>query len=213
MSMASTGTTIDCGHRPSVRKAAMKLKMARNSLFAVLLRSPWWISILIAVVFAVVAFALLPDPYRVAGALGGFPFAVIGLIALWQQMRLPSARRSEEILRAVGTMNWPQFSALLEEGFARQGYSVERAQGAADFALSREGRTTLVAARRWKAARIGEESLQALHGAAQSQGAGSCLYVTLGELSDNAQVFAKRNNVQLMQRQALAYVLKHAKLR
>jgi restriction system protein len=191
----------------------MKFKMARNSLFAVLLRSPWWISLVIALVVGTVAAALLPEQYRVAGALSGFPFAVIGVIALWQQMRLPSARRSEEILGAVGTMNWREFSALLEEGFARQGYSVERVQGSADLALSRQGRTTLVSARRWKAARVGEESLQALHGAAQSQGTGSCLYVTLGELSANAQVFAKRNNVQLMQGPALAYLLKDAKLR
>lgn len=190
----------------------MKLKMARNSLFAVLLRSPWWISMLLAVLLGAAGFALMPERYRVAGALSGFPFAVIGVIALWQQMRLPSERRSEEILRAVGTMNWPEFSALLEEGFARQGYSVERVQGAADFQLSRQGRTTLVAARRWKAARHGEEALQALHRQAQAQGAGSCLYVTLGDLSANAEVFAKRNNVQLMQQQALAYLLKNVKL-
>jgi restriction system protein len=112
----------------------------------------------------------------------------------------------------VGKMNWPEFSALLEEGFARQGYRVERVNGAADFALSRQGLTTLVAARRWKAARHGEESLQALRGAAQSAGAGSCLYVALGELSANAQSFARRNQVQLMQGPALAYLLKHAKL-
>lgn len=191
----------------------MKLKMARNSLFAVLLRSPWWISILLAALVGAAAYALMPEKYRVAGALGGFPFFVIGLIALWQQMRLPSARRSEEILRAVGTMNWPEFSSALQDGFAKQGYRVERGQGPADFALSRQGGTTLVAARRWKAARIGEETLQALYAAAQSQGAGNCLYVTLGELSANAQVFAKRNNVQLMQQQALAYLLKDVKLR
>jgi restriction system protein len=191
----------------------MKFKMARNSLFAVLLRSPWWISILLAALVGAVMAALLPHQYKVAGALGGFPFFVIGLVALWQQMRLPSARRSEEILRAVGAMNWPEFSALLEEGFARQGYSVERIQGAADFALSRQGPITLVSAHRWKAARVGEESLQALQGAAQSQGAGSCLYVTLGELSGNAEIFAKRHEVQLMQGQALAYLLKDAKLK
>jgi restriction system protein len=190
----------------------MKLKMARNSLFAVLLRSPWWISILVALLFVAAAFALLPDQYRALGATGGLPFAVIGLIALWQQLRLPSARRSEEILGAVATMNWPEFSALLEEGFANQGYRVERVKGAADFALSRQGSTTLVAARRWKAARHGEESLQALYGAAQSQGAGNCLYVALGELSANAQALAKRNQIQLMQGPALAYLLKNAKL-
>lgn len=190
----------------------MKLKMARNSLFAVLLRSPWWISLALAVLLGAAGYALLPEQYRVAGALSGFPFAVISMIALWQQMHLPSARRSEEILRAVGAMNWPEFSAALQDGFARQGYRVERAQGAADFALWREGKTTLVSARRWKAARHGEEALKALHGAAQSQGAGSCLYVTLGELSSNAQLFAKRHNVQLMQGAALAFLLQHSKL-
>ena len=191
----------------------MKLKMARNSLFAVLLRSPWWVSVLIVLLFVVVSFSLLPEPYRVMGALGGFPFAVIGLVALWQQSHLPSARRSEEILGAVRTMNWPEFSALLEEGFARQGYRVERSHGAADFALSRQGVTTLVAARRWKAAHVGQEQLQALHGAAQAADAGSCLYVTLGDLSATAQTFAGRNDIKLMQGPALALLLKHAKLR
>lgn len=190
----------------------MKFKMAPNSLFAVLLRSPWWISIGIALLFVGLSFALLPERYRIVGAMGGAPFLGIGLIALWQQARLPSARRSEEILRAVSTMAWPQFAALLEEGFAKQGYRVERMQGAADFALRREGRTTLVSARRWKAARPGEESLQTLRAAAQSNGASECLYVTVGELSANAQSYAKRHQVQLMQGAALTYLLRDAKL-
>lgn len=191
----------------------MKLKMAPNSLFAVLLRSPWWISVLLAVLLGAAAFALFPQPYRVAGALSGFPFAVIGLIALWRQLQQPSARRAGEILEAVGRMNWAEFSALLEDGFAGQGYRVERTQGAADFTLSRQGRTTLVTARRWKAARHGEESLQALYSAAQSAGASDCLYVTLGELSSNAQALARRNRIQLMQGPALALLLKNSKLR
>jgi restriction system protein len=191
----------------------MKFKMAPNSLFAVLLRSPWWISMVVALLVAAVAYALLPEQYRVLGAMGGFPFVVIGLIALWQQMRLPSARRSEEILQAVRAMSWPQFSALLEEGFASQGYRVERLQGVADFALSREGVTTLVAARRWKAARQGEEALQALRDAAQARGASNCLYVALGDLSAQAQGFAKHHQIQLMQGPALAFLLKNAKLR
>ena len=167
----------------------------------------------VALLVGAIAFALLPQQYRVLGAMGGFPFVVIGLIALWQQMRLPSARRSEEILDAVRAMSWPEFSAQLEEGFVRQGYRVERLQGVADFALTREGATTLVAARRWKAARQGEEALQALHNAAQARGAGKCLYVTLGDLSAQAQGFAKRHQVQLMQGPALAFLLKNAKLR
>ena len=190
----------------------MKFKMAPNSLFAVLLRSPWWISIGIAALFAALSYALLPEQYRLVGAMGGGPFLVIGLIALWQQSRLPSARRSGEILGAARKMGWPQFAALLEEGFAKQGYQVERVTGAADFSLRRQGRTTVVSARRWKAARPGEEALQTLLDAARKAGASECLYVTLGELSANAQSFAKRNQVQLMEGPALAYLLRDAKL-
>jgi restriction system protein len=190
----------------------MKLKMAPNSLFAVLLRSPWWISLLLALMVGAAAFALFPLEYRAAGALSGLPFFAIALVALWQQMQRPSSARADEILRAVGRMNWPEFSELLEQGFAGQGYSVSRVQGAADLSVSRQGRTTLVAARRWKAARPGEDLLQALHAAAQIEGASHCLYVTLGELSDKALTFAKRNQVQVMQGDALAFLLKNAKL-
>jgi len=51
--------------------------MAKNSLFAVLLRSPWWISLLVALLVGLVGFALLPQQFKVVGALSGLPFAII----------------------------------------------------------------------------------------------------------------------------------------
>lgn len=38
----------------------MKLKMAEKSLFAILLRSPWWVSFSLVAVFALASKALLP---------------------------------------------------------------------------------------------------------------------------------------------------------
>ena len=187
---------------------AMKFKMAPNSLFAILLRSPWWISLLIAAVFAGASKALLPDDYWVFGAIGGFPFLGIGLYAFWQQMQAPSAGRTEAILKAVAAMGWREFADALEQGFTAQGYSVKRLDGPVDFALLREGRTTLVAAKRWKAARVGEEMLQTLHAARTAQDASACQYVTLGEPSANALRFAKQHHVQLVQADALALLLK-----
>ena len=89
---------------------------------------------------------------------------------------------------------------------------MERLEGAADFALRRAGRTTLVSAKRWKAARHGEEALKALYAAAQERGAGSCVFMALGQLSDNAQAFAKSHGVQVMQAAGLAQVLRGLKL-
>ena len=51
----------------------MKLKTAPNSLFAILLRKPWWVSIALVGVIALAARAraLVPQPYVVFGMMGG----------------------------------------------------------------------------------------------------------------------------------------------
>jgi restriction system protein len=145
----------------------MKLKMAENSLFAVLLRSPWWISVALGVVLGGLGVALLPESWRAAGALSGFPFLVIGALAAWRQAKLPSAARVAETQQAVAAMAWPAFAALLEQAFARDGYAVQRgaASSAVDFVLERRGRRMLVSARRWKSARTGIEALRPLQAA------------------------------------------------
>ena len=70
----------------------MKFKMAPNSLFAVLLRKPWWVSLAVAAAFALVALALLPVDLKVVGALGALPFLGISVVALVRQWHAPSAR-------------------------------------------------------------------------------------------------------------------------
>ena len=53
----------------------MKFRMAERSLFAILLRSPWWISLAVAGAFVAAARALLPAEYFVVGALGAMPWS------------------------------------------------------------------------------------------------------------------------------------------
>ncbi|MBS1216539.1 MAG: restriction endonuclease, partial [Proteobacteria bacterium] len=76
----------------------MKLKMHENSLFAILLRSPWWISVAIAAGIVIVARFFLPDAYAF---FVGLPFFVIGVMAGWKQLRAPSASRVAETLESV----------------------------------------------------------------------------------------------------------------
>jgi restriction system protein len=187
----------------------MKLKMAPNSLFAILLRSPWWISVGIAVALGLIAAALLPERFRVIGALSGFPFVVIGAIAARRQWQLPSAARVAETQQAVATMAWPAFAALLEQAFRRDGYTVQRGHAAAvDFELDRHGRRMLVSARRWKSARTGQEALRALQTARDAAAASDALYIGLGELSENARPFAARHGIAIWQGPELAQALR-----
>jgi restriction system protein len=106
-------------------------------------------------------------------------------------------------------MGWPAFAALLEQAFRRDGYTVERGQTAAyDFELSRQGRRTLVSARRWKSARTGQEALRALQTARDAAEAPYALYIGLGELSDNAGPFAARHGIAIWQGPELAKALR-----
>ena len=183
--------------------------MAKNSLFATLMRSPWWVSIAIAIALALVAMALLPADYRVAGALSPLPFVVIGVIAAWRQWHLPSAARVSQTAAAVGTMAWPAFEALLQQAFVRDGYTVQRGRAAGvDFELERQGRRMLVCARRWKSARTGLDTLHALQAAREAAEAPDALYIGLGELTDNARPFAAEHRIGIWQAAELAQALR-----
>ncbi len=176
----------------------MKFKMSEKSLFAVLLRSPWWISFVLVGVIALLAGALLPKAYAGVGMLGGFPFFVIGCMAAWRQRNLPSAAEIENGLRMLSGMGWRDFSALLETAFNRQGYRVQHLQGAADMQLEKKGVFTLVSAKRWKAATLGVEPLRELVALRDELEASNCVFITLGQVSAKAQEYAAQNRITLI---------------
>jgi restriction system protein len=184
--------------------------MAENSLFAMLLRSPWWISLVIALALGAASFALLPKELRVVGALSGIPFIVIAGLALRRQWHLPSVARVAETQAALSAMAWPAFAGLLEESFQREGYAVERGKAdGVDFALERKGRRLLVCARRWKSARTGLEALRALQAAREADDDGpEALYIGLAALTDTARAFAAEHRIAVWHAGELAHALR-----
>ena len=179
----------------------MKFKMAENSIFAHLLRSPWWISFLIAAGFCLLCFALLPKDLVGYGVMGAFPFVVIGFMALKRQWGMPKPAAVEAEIARMASLNWRDFSAELEAKFVKQGFEVERLKddktGIADFRLTKQGHTTLVAAKRYKAATHGIDALQALVNQQTAQGADKAMYVCLGAVTEQAGKFAKEKGLVL----------------
>jgi restriction system protein len=186
----------------------MKLRMAKDSLFAILLRSRWWISFAIAAgIVAVVKIVLpgVPVAYAVFAAL---PFIVIGAIAGWRQLRQPSRARVVDTLEAVRAMSWGDFSGALEDAFRRDGYAVSRlADPAADFELTKGGRTSLVACKRWKVARTGIDPLRDLDEAKRARDAHECTYVATGEVTEGALKFAREKGIRVVHGAELAKLL------
>ena len=187
----------------------MRLKMKENSLFAVLLRSPWWISFLVAAVIGLVATLAMPVQYRAFAVFSGTPFFIIGCMAAWRQWRAPSTIKATAALAVAAQMPSAEFLAALAGGFRRQGYTVTPYAGhGADFEADKSGRVALIACKRWKAARHGVEPLRELRAAAVSRGAQDCIYIALGEVSDNARRFATESKIDIVQGVRLAQLLK-----
>lgn len=183
----------------------MKFKMSDKSLFALLLRSPWWISFVIAAVLGAVASALLPQAVSGVGMFMGFPFVVIGTLAAWRQCQAPKPAHVAQALQRCAAMSWNEFADAIEQAYARQGYAVTRLnQAAADFSLEKQGKLTVLSCKRWKAASHGVGVLTDLEALRQSMGAQDASYIALGSVSENASRFAKEQGIYLMPELELA---------
>ena len=176
----------------------MAFKLPRNSLFAILLRSPWWISFAIAGALSLAATALLPEAYRVVGALSSLPFVIIGVMALRRQWSLPGEREIERTARLLSAMNWQQFAPLAQAALSKDGQVVREHRGpAADFILHDAQGCRLVMAKRWKSARLGVEALRELTEAFDAAGASAGVFIFLGEVTEPASRFATSNRIEI----------------
>src|SRR5262245_53086063 len=109
------------------------MKLNQNSLFAILLRSPWWLSVLIGMAIVIGFRLLIPDVFAGFAAL---PFFGIAGYVGWRQLRVPSATRVAAALEAWRARPAEDFSRAVEEGFRREGYVVKALAGPqADFEL------------------------------------------------------------------------------
>jgi len=191
----------------------VNLKMRKNSIFSLLLRAQWWVSGIIAVLIAIIAWALLPRQYAMYGVFTGMPFMVICIMVLWRKRGEPSAARVAEILQATRAMSWKDFSIEVERALVLDGFEVQRIdQPYADFSISSSGRKALVSCKRWKAASNGIEPLRDLHHAVEASGADYSFYITAGELTPNAMQFAVDHKMRLVHGAGLAKLLREMKV-
>ena len=183
----------------------MKWALPQNSLFAILTRSHWWISALLASGIFVVVRLFLPEEMAVFAAL---PFAGIAIYAGVRQLRRPGTKRIARTLERARGLSGEGFYSALDEAFKREGYTVSRMEGGAGLVLRREGLVTLVACQRWKAMRTGVEPLREFDAATREHGAVGRMYIAVGEVTDNARSFAAEKNIRLVQDEELARLLR-----
>jgi len=177
----------------------------KETLFSVLARLPWWISVVVAGVLFAIVRTFLPDIVAAASAL---PFLGIACYAGWRQLRAPGTTDVAGTLDKIRGMAWENFSAVIVEAFRRDGYTVtEVFKGAVDLQLDRNGRVTVVCCKRWKAAQTGIGPLRELLDAKKAREAAECIYVAAGDFTANARTFATEKSIRLLHGTPLAELI------
>lgn len=171
--------------------------MARETLFHILSRQPWWLSLLVAAgLFGITQLVWPPVAFFVA-----LPFLLLaGYIGFrqWRGMSVATVDVPGQ-LEALRGMIWENFSLVVAEAYRRQGYTVTEARDAAyDFELAKNGRRTLVACRRWKVNAVGEGPLKALAAAVDRTEAYNAYCLAAGGFSPNARAYAATAPVTLV---------------
>lgn len=202
--------------------------MARKrseGLFDLLAELPWWVSVVMGGVVYVDLKYLLPS-FTYTGLLakgivaGGQQnasfFAALFLlpaaISAFKQFHRKRLFDTQTGLDSVRAMHWQDFELLIGEAFRRQGYAVEERGGAApdggiDLVLRKNGGTTLVQCKHWKAHQVGVRELREFFGViAAEKGAGG-LFVTSGEFTAEAKAFAEDKPIGLINGEALEELL------
>ena len=183
----------------------MQLKMRENSLFAILLRSPWWYTLLIAAAIVGVAFAILRPQHVIYGVAVAVPFVGLAVFACYRQMGQPSAQKTAATIEWIRTARAREFMRVLTAAYSEAGYQTTPYKGnAADLQLERDGRLTLVSCKRAKAATTGVEPLRTLATVGEGKEASALTLITLGDLTSEARAFADENGIEILGGEALA---------
>jgi restriction system protein len=169
--------------------------MAKDTLFNILLRQPWWITVLVAFALFWLGYAIYP-PIAPFVAL---PFAVLAIYIAFVQWRRGGPLDAAHTLSTLRTMPWETFSTIVTDAYRKQGYRVSAANGRGyDFKLEKDGRVTLLQCRRWKVNQVGAGPIRDLAQAVEQTEASRGICLAAGEFSAPARSAAASEPVTLV---------------
>ena len=216
---------------------ARKRTSAFEDLAEIGSRLPWWLAVTLAVItyFALHAYAVrdIPVPQGTHGIGDMVSAQLWKTVAIFGQYVVPAAlalgavlsvarrRKRTSIYRSVAGqpgkdalngISWREFEMLVGEWFRHQGYAVTEtggvADGGVDLVLSRDGETSLVQCKQWKAFKVGVSVIRELLGVMAARGAAAGFVVTSGVFTEEAKRFAADVKITLIDGQKLSGLLR-----
>ncbi len=183
----------------------MAFKFSENSLFAVLLRSPWWYSVLIGLFFIALSMVLFDGRYVLLGLFSAMPFFGIAGFAGFKQAKLPSKNRVREIAEQAPKMQAAEIAEKIADNYRQRRFDVEKLNSkGSELFLERGNQKIVLSSKRFKVGNTGVEPLKQLLELGSKHEARRYLYVVLGEISKAATEYAQQNDIEIIRANTLA---------
>jgi restriction system protein len=184
--------------------------MAQDTLFHILRRQPWWVSVLVAFVLFWIVHAIFPP----VAPFIAVPFVVLAAYIAFLQFRSGAPGNVGTRLGELRAMSWESFSAAITDAYRRQGYVVTPAQSSGyDFKLAKGNELVLLQCRRWKVNQVGAAPVRELALAVERQEARRGICVAAGEFSERARALVRSEPVVLLSGAELVELIGKARKR
>jgi restriction system protein len=176
----------------------------RTTLFHILSRQPWWVTLLVAFL----AYAIARLIHEGVAPFVPIPFVLLAIYIAIKQWRSGGTVNVDETLKQVREMSWDEFSAIVAEAYRRDGYVVAPADGGGyDFTLTKDGRRTLLQCRRWKAGQVGGGPVRELAAAIDKSEAFNGICIAANVFSTPALELARSEPIALVSGAELARLI------
>jgi restriction system protein len=136
--------------------------------------------------------------------------AVVGFVGQSRAKSLVSGAQANP--KAVSKMSWRDFERFVGEAFRQRGFTVTgfgggRPDGGVDLALMKNGERFLVQCKHWRKEQVGVMVVRELNGVMAAAGAQGGYVVTGGRFTAEAQEFARKTQIELVDGKALEKLL------
>jgi restriction system protein len=132
--------------------------------------------------------------------------------ARMQSARSKASEPSRQGVPDLNMLRHDQIELLVGEVFRREGYTVElsaalNTEDGIDLMLRRDGETTLVQCKHWRAEHVTEREVREFYGAMAAGGVPRGMLVTTGEITPDAREFAKGKGIEVVDGPLLGAVM------
>jgi len=138
---------------------------------------------------------------------------IIWLASLVQKLKGRTLLRRSVKIERIRDLSWERFEELVGEYYRQQGYWVERRggprpDGGVDLEVYKDGELVLVQCKHWKAWKVGVKQIRELRGVMAHEGAQCGVLVCSGDFTQEAQDYARQNNVELVDGNRLSEMIR-----